>query len=204
MNTERALADAWTRQPTLTGTHVTLRPMGSGDRDAIVAAASDGRLWELFYTGVPSEETIDAYLENAAREASFGRAMPYVVVDRASGRIVGATRFMRMNPAALRLEIGTTFYAQSVQRTPVNTEAKLLLLTQAFEQMGCNCVQLRTDHFNHASQRAIERLGAKRDGVLRNHNVMDGRVRDTVVYSILVNEWDGVKRNLNFRLSRSG
>ncbi len=204
MNAERALAEAWTCQPILTGAHVTLRPMVADDRDAIVAAASDGRLWELFYTGVPSEETIDAYLENAAREASYGRAMPFVVVEPASGRIVGATRFMRMNRAALRLEIGTTFYAQSVQRSPVNTEAKLLLLTHAFEQMGCNCVQLRTDHFNHASQRAIERLGAKRDGVLRNHNIMDGRVRDTVVYSILANEWDGVKRNLNFRLSRGG
>jgi RimJ/RimL family protein N-acetyltransferase len=198
------MADAWTCQPTLSGAHVTLRPMVAADRNAIVAAASDGRLWELFYTGVPSEETIDAYLENAAREASFGRAMPYVVVDTASGRVVGATRFMRMNKAALRLEIGTTFYAQSAQRTPINTEAKLLLLTQAFGVMGCNCVQLRTDHFNHVSQRAIERLGAKRDGVLRNHNVMDGRVRDTVVYSILANEWPGVQRNLNFRLSRSG
>lgn len=197
------MADAWTCQPTLSGAHVTLRPMVAQDRDAIVAAASDGRLWELFYTGVPSEASIDAYLENAAREASFGRAMPFVVVEAGSGRVVGATRFMRMNRAALRLEIGTTFYAQSAQRTPINTEAKLLLLTQAFEQMGCNCVQLRTDHFNIASQRAIERLGAKRDGVLRNHNVMDGRVRDTVVYSILANEWPGVKRNLGFRLSRS-
>lgn len=195
------MTDLWTDQPRLFGDNVTLRPMVRADRDAIVAAASDGKLWELFYTAVPSPETIDAYLDTAEREASYGRAMPFVVLDK-GGQIVGCTRYMRMNRAALRLEIGTTFYAQSVQRSPVNTEAKLLLLTHAFEQMGALCVQFRTDHFNHASQRAIERLGAKKDGVLRNHSIMDGRVRDTVVYSILSHEWDGVKRNLMFKLAR--
>lgn len=195
------MTDLWTDQPRLSGQHVTLRPMTRGDRDAIVAAASDGKLWELFYTAVPSPETIDAYLDTAEREQRYGRAMPFAVLD-ASGKIVGCTRYMRMNKAARRLEIGTTFYAQSVQRSPINTEAKLLLLAHAFEAMDALCVQFRTDHFNHASQRAIERLGAKKDGVLRNHNIMDGRVRDTVVYSIIANEWDGVKRNLTFKLSR--
>jgi RimJ/RimL family protein N-acetyltransferase len=173
------------------------------DRDAIVAAASDGKLWELFYTAVPSEATIDAYLDTAAREAGYGRAMPFVVLDTA-GKLVGCTRYMRMNKAARRLEIGTTFYAKSVQRSPVNSAAKLLLLTHAFDVMEASCVQLRTDHFNQASQRAIERLGAKRDGVLRNHSIVDGRVRDTVCYSIIANEWPGVRRNLEFKLSRGG
>lgn len=195
------MTDLWTDQPRLFGDNVTLRPLTRADRDAIVAAASDGKLWELFYTAVPSPETIDAYLDAAERETSFGRAMPFVVLDK-GGQIVGCTRYMRMNKAARRLEIGTTFYAQSVQRSPINTEAKLLLLTHAFEQMGALCVQFRTDHFNYASQRAIERLGAKKDGVLRNHSIMDGRVRDTVVYSILSHEWDGVKRNLMFKLAR--
>lgn len=195
------MTDLWTDPPRLSGQHVTLRPMLREDRDAIVAAASDGKLWELFYTAVPSPDTIDTYLDTTARETSYGRAMPFVVLDN-DGKLVGCTRYMRMNKAARRLEIGTTFYAKSMQRTPVNTEAKLLLLAHAFEQMDVLCVQFRTDHFNQASQRAIERLGAKRDGLLRGHNIMAGRVRDTVVYSILSHEWDGVKRNLLFKLSR--
>ncbi|WP_010216959.1 GNAT family N-acetyltransferase [Sphingomonas sp. PAMC 26621] len=118
-------------------------------------------------------------------------------------RIVGLTRYMRMNPAHRRLEIGGTFYAHSVQRSGVNTEAKLLLLKHAFEVMDCNAVQIRTDWFNKASQKAIERLGAKRDGVLRNHQLMDGRIRDLVVYSIIASEWAGVERNLRFLLARN-
>jgi N-acetyltransferase len=196
------LADLWSQPPTLEGAHVLLRPMQRGDGPAIVEAANDGKLWELFYTGVPSAETIEAYLDAVFAEVSFGRAMPFVVIDRASGRLIGATRYLRMKPDARRLEIGATFYAKSVQRSPVNTEAKLLLLTHAFEAMDCLCVQFRTDHFNFPSQRAIERLGAKRDGLLRNHSIMNGRVRDTVVYSIIANEWDGVKRNLQMRLAR--
>ena len=192
----------WRTQPVLEGEHVLLRPMVRSDGSAIVEAASDGRLWELFYTAVPGPDSIKAYLDSAEAETAYGRAMPFVVIDKASGRLVGATRYMRMKREAKRLEIGTTFYAKSAQRTPVNSEAKLLLLTHAFEVMGCRCVQFRTDHFNQPSQRAIERLGAKRDGLLRNHSIMDGRVRDTVVYSIIENEWEGVKRNLLFRLNR--
>lgn len=193
----------WRDQPSLEGDTITLRPMMRADGPAIVAAASDGHLWDLFYTAVPSAETIDAYLDTAEREQAYGRAMPFVVVRKADGRIVGATRFMRMHPGHKRLEIGTTFYAQSAQRTSVNTQAKRLLLGHAFEAMGCQCVQFRTDHFNQQSQRAIERLGAKRDGVLRGHAILDGRIRDTVVYSILATEWEGVKRNLDLRLTRS-
>ena len=193
---------SWRVPPVLEGDHVILRPMVRSDGPAIVEAASDGKLWELFYTAVPGPDTIEVYLNSAEAETGYGRAMPFVVIDKASDIIVGATRYMRMKCVAKRLEIGTTFYAQSAQRSSTNSEAKLLLLTHAFEDMGCTCVQFRTDAFNFASQRAIERLGAKRDGVLRNHGIMDGRNRDTVVYSIIANEWLGVKCNLQMRLAR--
>lgn len=196
------MAGPWTEQPVLEGRHVVLRPMVRGDGPAVVEAASDGRLWELFYTVVPGPETIDAYLDRAEREQGWGRIMPFVVIDKASDELVGATRYMRMNAPHRRLEIGTTFYANRAQRTPTNSEVKLLLLKHAFEAMDCVCVQFRTDHFNFASQRAIERLGAKRDGLIRNHQTLDGRVRDTVLYSILAHEWEGVKRNLQMRLAR--
>ncbi len=197
------MADAWTEQPVLEGRHVLLRPMVRSDGPAIVDAASDGKLWELFYTVVPGPGSIEAYLDRAEREQGWGRVMPFAVIEKVSGELVGATRYMRMNAPHRRLEIGTTFYASRAQRTPINSEAKLLLLTHAFEAMDCVCVQFRTDHFNFASQRAIERLGAKRDGLIRNHQVLDGRVRDTMLYSILANEWEGVKRNLLFRLGRA-
>lgn len=198
----KSAADPWRDQPVLEGDHVILRPMRWSDGPAIVEAASDGKLWELFYTSVPGPDTIEAYLDTAEAETGYGRAMPFVVIDKHSGQIVGATRYMRMKRDAKRLEIGTTFYAQSAQRTPINSETKLLLLTHAFEVMDCLCGQLRTDGFNFASQRAIERLGAKKDGLLRNHSIVNGRVRDTVTYSILANEWEGVKRNLHMRLAR--
>ncbi|MBK7161929.1 MAG: GNAT family N-acetyltransferase [Sphingomonadales bacterium] len=197
------MADAWTEQPVLEGRHVLLRPMVRSDGPAIVDAASDGKLWELFYTVVPGPGSIEAYLDRAEREQGWGRVMPFAVIEKVSGELVGATRYMRMNAPHRRLEIGTTFYASRAQRTPINSEAKLLLLAHAFEAMDCVCVQFRTDHFNFASQRAIERLGAKRDGLIRNHQILDGRVRDTVLYSILASEWEGVKRNLLFRLGRA-
>ncbi|RDV02503.1 N-acetyltransferase [Sphingorhabdus pulchriflava] len=197
------MVNPWTEQPVLEGSHVILRPMIRADGPAIVEAASDGKLWELFYTIVPGPDSIEAYLDNAERDQGWGRSMPFAVIDKASGKIVGSTRYMRMNAPHRRLEIGTTFYASRAQRTSINSEAKLLLLTHAFEAMDCVCVQFRTDHFNFASQRAIERLGAKRDGLIRNHMILDGRVRDSVLYSILANEWEGVKRNLLFRLGRA-
>jgi len=192
---------AWTDQVRLDGRHVTLIPLEAAHAEGIAEVSRDGRLWELFFTRVPSPEDIQGWLETALAEKAAGRAMPYVV--ESGGRIVGATRFLRMNAAYRRLEIGATFYAKSVQRSQVNTECKLLLLGHAFEAMGCNVVQIRTDWLNRTSQRAIERLGAKRDGVLRNHQIaVDGRVRDIVCYSIIANEWPGVKRNLEFLLSR--
>lgn len=192
----------WTDTPTLSGRHVTLRPLERSDRDALVAAASDGKLWELFYSLAPGPQTIDLWMDFSMREVEQGRAMLFAVLD-AAGALVGSTRYLRINSAHRRLEIGGTFYAGRVQRTGLNTEAKLLLLRHAFETLGCVCVQIRTDWFNKASQRAIERLGAKLDGVLRGHRVMpDGRVRDTMVYSILDHEWRGVRQNLEMMLSR--
>lgn len=191
---------AWTDQPTLTGRHVTLRPLVPDDRDAIAAAAADGDLTGLFFTNVSTFRDPDAAMAAILRERDFGRAMPFAVV--AAGGVVGLTRYMRMNAGHRRLEIGGTFYARAVQRTGVNTEAKLLLLRHAFAAMDCNVVQLRTDWFNRRSQAAIERLGAKRDGVLRSHQLMDGRIRDIVVYSITASEWPGVEQNLRFLLAR--
>jgi len=191
----------WQDQPRLEGRHARLLPLEPAHAESIAEVSRDGRLSELFFTRVPSPDDVKGWLDTALAEKAAGRSMPFVV--EAGGRIVGATRYLRMNKAHRRLEIGATFYAASVQRSPVNTECKLLLLGHAFEVMGCNVVQIRTDWLNRASQRAIERLGAKRDGVLRNHQIaVDGRVRDIVCYSIIATEWAGVKQNLEFLLSR--
>lgn len=191
----------WQDQPRLEGQHARLLPLEPAHADSIAEVSRDGRLWELFFTRVPSPDDVKGWLDTALAEKAAGRSMPFVI--EADGRIVGATRYLRMNEAHRRLEIGATFYAASVQRSPVNTECKLLLLGHAFEVMGCNVVQIRTDWLNRASQRAIERLGAKRDGVLRNHQIaVDGRIRDIVCYSIIATEWPGVKQNLEFLLSR--
>lgn len=195
------MSDAWTDTPTLTGRHVTLRPLVHEDRDALVAAAADGALTELFFTNVSGLREPDTFMAALFRERDFARAMPFAVTTP-DGRTVGLTRYMRMNRGHRRLEIGGTFYAASAQRTGVNTEAKLLLLGHAFEAMACNVVQIRTDAFNIRSQRAIERLGAKRDGLLRNHQLSDGRIRDIVVYSIIASEWAGVRQNLRYLLAR--
>ncbi|MBN8839753.1 MAG: GNAT family N-acetyltransferase [Sphingomonadales bacterium] len=193
--------NVWRDAPTLRGRHVTLRPLAIDDRDAVVAAAADGDLTELFFTNVSALADPDKFMAAAFRERDYGRAMPFVV-ETPDGRVVGLTRLMRMHEQHRRVEIGGTFYARSVQRTGVNTEAKKLLLTHAFDVLDCNVVQIRTDWFNRNSQRAIERLGAKRDGVLRGHQMLDGRVRDLVVYSIIACEWPGVRVNLEHLLAR--
>jgi RimJ/RimL family protein N-acetyltransferase len=193
---------AWASAPTLVGRHVTLRPLDRDDRAALLDAAGDGALHRLFYTGVPSPETIDGYLDTVMAERDYGRAMPFAVLD-ANGGVIGSTRFLRMSREHRRVEIGATFYRRSAQRSAVNTEAKLLLLGHAFDVLGCHVVQIRTDWFNRRSQAAIERLGAKRDGVLRNHQTAaDGRVRDIVVYSIIASEWPSVRRNLHHLLEQ--
>lgn len=195
--------NAWRDPPTLAGRHVTLRPLQPADRGALITAASADDLWNLFYANVAQMKEADAFMARAFAEQAAGQSLVFAVLNT-TGEVVGTTRFMSMEPDHRRLEIGGTFYATRVQRTGVNTEAKLLLLTHAFEVLGCQCVQIITDSLNRRSQAAIERLGAKRDGVLRGHRIVAGRLRDSVVYSILDREWPGVRMNLDYLLERHG
>jgi RimJ/RimL family protein N-acetyltransferase len=189
---------------TLAGDHVVLEPLDVAHQSGLAKAAADGALWELWYTSVPAPERVGEYVATALDWRERLGAMPFAVRARQSGAVVGCTRYFNVEPANRRLEIGYTWYAKSVQRTAVNTEAKLLLLTHAFERLRCIAVEFRTSWFNRRSQRAIERLGAKRDGVLRNHQIMpDGTYRDTVVYSIVESEWPAVRRHLRFHLERA-
>ncbi|KAA3606181.1 MAG: N-acetyltransferase [Calditrichaeota bacterium] len=194
----------WLKDIELSGKFVTLIPMQKSHRNSLVEAASDGKLWELWFTSVPSEQTVDNYIDFALSEKELGRSLPFVVVENETNKIIGSTRFCNAEPEHKRLEIGYTFYSQSYQRTPVNTECKLLLLSHAFEKLGAIAVEFRTHFFNEASRKAISRLGAKQDGILRNHRLdSDGTIRDTVVFSILQNEWKVVKKSLEFKLSRT-
>jgi len=192
------------RPAVLEANGVRLEPMTEAHVDGLTAAASDGKLWELFFTTVPEPATTAAYVRTALEGQTAGHMLPWVVRDIASGEIIGSTRYHDIIPAADRVEIGYTWYAARCQRTHINTTCKLLLLGYAFDQLGCKVVGLRTDNFNFRSQRAIEALGAKKDGVIRhNHPRRDGTIRDTVMYSILAGEWPDVKRHLEFRLKRN-
>jgi len=187
---------------TLAGRHAMLEPLAASHAAALAEAAADGELWSLWYTGVAAPAKMAEYVAVALDMRERLDAMPFVVRDR-SGTIVGCTRFFNVDAANRRVEIGHTWYARRVQRTPLNTECKLMLLTHAFEKLDCIAVEFRTHWFNHASREAIARLGAKQDGVLRNHQVdRDGVKRDTVVFSILDSEWPAVKRHLAFQLER--
>ena len=191
------------RPVVLEGRGLRLDPLTADDHDGLNGAAADGRLWELWYTAVPSADRMHAYIAEALAGQEAGQMLPWVVRDAASGVAIGATRYHDIVPALDRVEIGYTWYAQSRQRTHVNTACKLLLLTHAFETLGCKVVGLRTDNFNFRSQRAIEALGAKKDGVIRHHTMRkDGTVRDSVFYSILAAEWPDVRRHLELRLAR--
>lgn len=188
---------------TLTGRHATLEPLAREHEAAVAAAAADGALWRLWYTGVPAPERTAAWIEAALAMRENQGAMPFVIRDNASGEVVGSTRYFNVEAAHRRLEIGHTWYAQRAQRTAVNTECKLMLLTHAFDALACIAVEFRTSFFNFQSRRAIERLGAKQDGILRNHQILpDGTLRDTVVFSIIDGEWPAVKRHLAFELER--
>ena len=200
MSEQAISSNAWRKTPTLAGKHVTLTPTTRADQDGILAAFATG-LEGAFHTTVPNSETIHAWYERIEREQAAGRSMPFTVRD-AGGEIAGVTRFLRMAPAHRRLEIGGTVYATRVQRTGLNTEAKMLLLTHAFEALGCFCVQIRTDFLNRQSRAAIERLGARMDGVIRGHVILNGHYRDSVLYSILEHEWPGVKRNIAALMAR--
>lgn len=188
---------------TLEGQGIRLEPLKTEHHDNLASAAADGRLWELWFTSVPEPSQTAAYIAEALSGEQQGHMCPWVVRELNSGAIIGSTRYHDIIPAVDRVEIGYTWYGKSWQRTHVNTVCKLLLLTHAFESLGCKVVGLRTDSFNHASQRAIEALGAKRDGVLRHHAARrDGTVRDSVMFSILLAEWTDVKRHLMTRLAR--
>lgn len=188
---------------TLEGRGIRLEPLTHEHRDALTAAASDGKLWDLWFTVIPEPDKTTQYIADALAGQESGQMLPWVVRDIASNTIVGTTRYHDVILAADRVEIGYTWYAKRVQRTNVNTTCKLLLFTHAFETLGCKVVGLRTDNFNFASQRAIEGLGAKKDGVIRHHWARrDGTVRDSVMYSILATEWPDVKRHLELRLKR--
>jgi len=190
----------WIKPITLKGQHVQLEPLTLEHVPALQLAVADGELWRLWYTTVPPQDGMQAYVEKALALREAGSAMPWAV-RAANGDIVGSTRFGNVDADNHRVEIGWTWYAKRVQRTGLNTEAKLLLLTHAFETLGCAAVEFRTSWFNHASRNAIARLGAKQDGVLRNHMRMaDGSHRDTVMFSIITNEWPMVKRHLCFKL----
>jgi len=188
---------------TLQGQGVRLEPMTEAHADALRAAATDGQLWELWYTAVPEPDRVGEYIASALAGQAAGHMLPWVVRELTSNQVVGSTRYHDIVAQVDRVEIGYTWYGKRWQKTHVNTACKLLLLGHAFETVGCKVVGLRTDNFNFASQRAIEALGAKKDGVIRHHWARkDGTVRDTVMYSILAGEWPDVKRHLELRLAR--
>jgi RimJ/RimL family protein N-acetyltransferase len=195
---------AFIQPVTLTGPQwVVLEPMQREHADALLEAARDGEMWNLWYTSVASPDAVLNYLDLALKMRETQGAMPFVVRRKSDGRIVGSTRYFNVDAANRRLEIGHTWYSKSVQRTGVNTEAKLLLLTHAFEVLNCIAVEFRTHWFNFQSREAIARLGAKQDGVLRNHQISpNGTLRDTVVFSIIASEWPTVKAHLKWLLHK--
>lgn len=182
---------------------IRLEPLGPQHADDLTAAASDGKLWELWFTSVPEPENVARYIADAQAGFTAGHMLPWAVRDLASGRVIGTTRYHDVVPIVDRVEIGWTWYGLTWQRSHVNTTCKLLLFQHAFETLGCKVVGLRTDNFNFRSQRAIEALGAKRDGVIRHHYPRrDGSVRDSVMFSVLAAEWPDVKKHLITRLER--
>jgi RimJ/RimL family protein N-acetyltransferase len=193
----------WPDPVVLTGDHAKLEPLLREHRDALIEAVKDGELWKLWYTSVPSPERVGAEIERRLGLQAAGSMLPFTVRD-AEGKIVGMTTFMNIDATHKRVEIGSTWYSKIVQRTPVNTECKLMLLRHAFENLDCIAVEFRTHFFNHQSRRAIERLGAKQDGILRSHQVApNGSLRDTVVFSIIASEWPAVRAHLNYQLGKT-
>ncbi len=187
----------------LEGKLVHLVPLNKEHRDPLLAAANDGELWKLWYTSVPSKETIDQYIDAALKQQANESSIPYVIIEKSSNKIIGSSRYCNIDSAHRRLEIGYTWYAQSYHRTGINTECKYLLLKNAFENFKTIAVEFRTHWHNHTSRNAILRLGAKQDGVLRSHRILsDGSLRDTVVYSIIEAEWPSVKTSLEHKMSK--
>jgi len=192
----------WIEPVTLTGSTVILEPLSLEHADEIREAVKDGELWKLWFTNIPSPEKVEDYIQTALNLRENAGWMPFAVREKASNKIIGSTRYCNVDEANQRLEIGYTFYAKSYQRSAVNTESKYLLLSHAFEKLEAIAVELRTHWHNHKSRAAIARLGAKQDGVLRNHSrSADGVYRDTVVFSIINSEWLTVKKSLEFKLN---
>ena len=187
---------------TLEGKYVRLEPLSLKHKEGLCAAISDGELWNLYVTLVPHPDNIDAFFNYAQELFAAGDGLSFATIEKSTGTVVGSTRFMKANIANKRVEIGFTFLGASWQRTPINTEAKFLMLNHAFETLNLNRVELITDYLNNASRNAILRLGAKEEGLLRSHMVMpNGRLRDSVLYSIVKHEWAGIKQHLAFKLA---
>ena len=194
----------WPTPVTLRGERVTVEPLRHDHHDGLVESARDGELWNLWYTVVPTPQTMRAEIDRRLALQVAGSMVPFVIVANATKRVVGATSYMNIDAESRRVEIGHTWYAASAQRTGINTETKRLLLAHAFEELDCIAVEFRTHYFNRASRTAIERLGAKLDGILRNHRRgADGSLRDTCVYSIIAGEWPAVRAHLDFELRRA-
>ena len=194
---------AWLAPIKLTGKHVRLEPLAFEHHDDLVESVRDGELWNLWYTFIPTPDKVRAEIERRLGLQDKGSMLPFAVVELASGRAVGMTTYMDIDAANRRVEIGSTWYRQRVWRTALNTECKLLLLRHAFEELSCVAVEFRTHFMNQRSRRAIERLGAKLDGILRNHRFLpNGTLRDTCVYSIIANEWPSVRAHLIHQLQR--
>ncbi len=191
----------WPDPVTLRGEHARLEPLTHAHHDSLVEAVRDGELWKLWYTSVPTAEGMTKEIDRRLGLHKAGSMLPFTVFD-ADGKVAGMTTYMNIDATNRRVEIGSTWYAKRVQRTPLNTQCKLLLLTHAFEAIDCIAVEFRTHFFNHQSRRAIERLGAKQDGILRSHQIApNGTLRDTVVYSITAAEWPTVRAHLNYQLN---
>jgi len=190
----------WPEPITLKGAHARLEPLSQAHRAGLIEAVKDGELWRLWYTAIPAPEGMEQEIERRLSLQAKGSMLPFTVFD-AEGRVAGMTTYMNIDAPNRRVEIGSTWYARRVQRTALNTECKLMLLTHAFERLDCIAVEFRTHFFNRASRKGIERLGAKLDGILRSHQIgRDGALRDTVVYSIIAGEWPAVRQHLKFSL----
>jgi RimJ/RimL family protein N-acetyltransferase len=186
----------------LEGPHARLEPLSARHHDDLVEAVRDGELWNLWYTFIPPPERMQAEIERRLQLQAQGSMLPFAVIDPSTGRAVGMTTYMNIDSANHRVEIGSTWYRRAVQRSALNTQCKRLLLSHAFDALGCIAVEFRTHWFNQASRNAIERLGAKLDGVLRSHQIAaNGSVRDTVVYSIIASEWPAVRAHLDHQLA---
>ncbi|WP_340609800.1 GNAT family N-acetyltransferase [Xenorhabdus bharatensis] len=192
-----------TEQVTLTGKHVTLIPLTQERHDEFVSAIEDGQLHQLWYANVPAPDGVKAEIERRLSLHAQGKMLSFAVIDNQRNVAVGMTSYMNIDNTLPRLEIGSTWYAESAQRTPINTEAKYLLLEYAFEKLGCVAVEIRTHFLNQQSRRAIERLGAKLDGILRNHlRTKNGTIRDTCVYSMILSEWPAIKTHLTWLMAK--